>query len=87
MNWSNQLFEEVRSSKPYQNCQSSWREQRAFLGLSVEALELAGHPLAKDIAARLDAIEPAIPDVSGMPLPPSTPCPFLNLHCSAMGRD
>ena len=42
----------------------SWIEQRQFIDWSIEALEVAGHPLAADIRARFAQLVPHVPDLS-----------------------
>ena len=45
INWSNSAFHKVKNRSNYKACASSWAEQRAFVPLTLEALE--DHPMAK----------------------------------------
>lgn len=66
-NWTNEQFAQViASGEPaYLDCLHSYTEQRdiaAALGIGY----LGDHPLAANISARMAALVPAVPDVSGL---------------------
>ena len=63
VNWTNNAFEKVRKDSNFQNCQSSWLEQRQFLNLTLEAC--SGHPLHDYITDALSQLKPVPPSLQG----------------------
>ncbi|MCA0453743.1 MAG: DUF5054 domain-containing protein [Chloroflexi bacterium] len=56
-------FDAARLTEPFRHFAASWEEQRAYVTEAVEALGKS--PLATEANARLDAIQPQRPDLSG----------------------
>lgn len=77
-NWTNAAFNAARAASPKYAAQSiaSWHEQRAYgLDSALEALTLAGHPLAATIKAAWADLRPSgAPSLDGWtPAAPATP--------------
>ena len=60
INWSNKAFQRVKGQSNYKACVNSWDEQRAFVPLTLEALE--DHPMAQ--LAHKFLAELTVPDPS-----------------------
>ncbi|XP_070532504.1 uncharacterized protein [Ptychodera flava] len=63
IHWKNEDFEKHRADKTYQDAELSWKEQREFVYLAVDALQ--DHPLAKTVAKNFKELEPSLPDTTG----------------------
>ncbi|KAK7504494.1 hypothetical protein BaRGS_00004360, partial [Batillaria attramentaria] len=61
-NVSNDVFRKQRAVGTYRNWETSWEEQRAFLGLALTAL--GDHPVVQDIVHEYTLLQPAAPDLS-----------------------
>lgn len=61
-NWSNAQFKKARGDNDYVANENSWREQRQFLELTMEAS--TGHPLHDFITSNLAHLDPAVPDLT-----------------------
>eukprot|EP01119_Soliformovum_irregulare_P006750 TRINITY_DN1917_c0_g1_i3.p1 TRINITY_DN1917_c0_g1~~TRINITY_DN1917_c0_g1_i3.p1 ORF type:complete len:528 (-),score=69.80 TRINITY_DN1917_c0_g1_i3:113-1696(-) len=68
-NWSNSLFDKVRSASNYRDMVASWVEQRQFLYAARDTL--ADHPLGALIDQEWKALRPRRPETEGYaPVPP-----------------
>jgi hypothetical protein len=63
-NYARKRFDAARTQDNFQKIAGSWAEQRGYLDQAVAAL--AGSPFAAEARARLQAIEPALPQRRGM---------------------
>ncbi|KAK3598273.1 hypothetical protein CHS0354_022590 [Potamilus streckersoni] len=63
VNWSNAQFMKARSADTFLTCEQSWREQRVFIDMAIEAL--GDHPVVADINYNLNQIIPEMPSLDG----------------------
>ena len=62
-NYGRPHFDKARAQANFNRLAASWTEQRAYLESAVAALD--NSPLAEEVRARLQALEPAVPDEDG----------------------
>lgn len=55
------MFQKVRHTSAFFNNTEAWIEQRKFNDLAIEALAVAGHPLAPEAAAAVEGTRPRVP--------------------------
>ncbi|XP_070532505.1 uncharacterized protein [Ptychodera flava] len=63
IHWKNKDFHENRKEKTFELSELSWKEQREFVYLAVDALQ--DHPLAKTVEKNFKELEPSLPDTTG----------------------
>ena len=70
--WTNANFERARTpgsanASQYARLEASWWEQREWgIAIAADTLAHAGHPLARSLEKGFAALEPRVPDVSGL---------------------
>ncbi|XP_059146397.1 uncharacterized protein LOC131933931 [Physella acuta] len=61
--WSNEALEAARQTQPYKTNEDTWREQRQFIDLALDAL--GDHPLRQQVEQEFDYLVAREPDLTG----------------------